>query len=80
MIPAAFDYTRPTSIEEALRILARRDPGTKVISGGMSLLPLLKLRLAEVDTLVDIGRLAELGGIREGADGGVVIGAAAPYR
>jgi len=80
MIPAAFDYTRPTSIEEALRILARRDPGTKVISGGMSLLPLLKLRLAEVDTLVDIGRLAELQGIRAGADGGVVIGSAASYR
>jgi aerobic carbon-monoxide dehydrogenase medium subunit len=80
MIPAAFDYERPSSIEEALRILARRDPGTKVICGGQSLLPLLKLRLAEVDTLVDIGRLAELKGIREGADGGVVIGSAVPYR
>ncbi|MFN8619418.1 MAG: xanthine dehydrogenase family protein subunit M [Chloroflexota bacterium] len=80
MIPAQFDYTRPASIEEALRILARRDPGTKVISGGMSLLPLLKLRLAEVDTLVDIGRLPELHGIREGADGGVIIGSAVTYR
>lgn len=80
MIPAQFEYTRPGSIEEALRILARRDPATKVISGGMSLLPLLKLRLAEVGTLVDIGRLAELQGIREGADGGVVIGSAATYR
>jgi len=80
MIPAQFDYTRPTSIEEALRILARRDPDTKVISGGMSLLPLLKLRLAEVGTLVDIGRLPELHGIREGADGGVVIGSAVTYR
>jgi carbon-monoxide dehydrogenase medium subunit len=80
MIPAQFDYTRPDTIEEALRILARRDPGTKVISGGMSLLPLLKLRLAEVDTLLDIGRLPELHGIREGADGGVVIGSAVTYR
>ena len=80
MIPAQFDYTRPASIEEALRILARRDPDTKVISGGMSLLPLLKLRLAEVGTLVDIGRLSELQGIREGADGGVVIGSAVTYR
>lgn len=80
MIPAQFEYTRPGSIEEALRILARRDPATKVISGGMSLLPLLKLRLAEVGTLVDIGRLAELQGIREGADGGVIIGSAATYR
>jgi carbon-monoxide dehydrogenase medium subunit len=80
MIPAAFEYTRPGSIEEALRILARRDPDTKVISGGMSLLPLLKLRLAQVGTLVDIGRLPELHGIREGADGGVVIGSAVTYR
>ena len=80
MIPASFEYTRPGSIEEALRILARRDPGTKVISGGMSILPLLKLRLAEVGTLVDVGRLSELQGIREGSDGGVIIGAAATYR
>jgi carbon-monoxide dehydrogenase medium subunit len=80
VIPAAFDYTRPGSIEEALRVLARRDPGTKVISGGQSLLPLLKLRLAQVDTLVDVGRLPELQGIREGADGGVVIGSAVTYR
>lgn len=80
MIPAQFEYTRPASIEEALKILARQDPSTKVISGGMSLLPLLKLRLAEVGTLVDIGRLPELHGIREGADGGVVIGSATTYR
>ena len=80
MIPAQFDYTRPGSIEDALRILARRDPDTKVLNGGMSLLPLLKLRLAEVGTLLDIGRLAELQGIREGADGGVVIGSAVTYR
>lgn len=80
MIPAQFDYTRPASIEEALRILAKQDPGTKVISGGMSLLPLLKLRLADVGTLVDIGRLPELQGIREGADGGIVIGSAVTYR
>jgi carbon-monoxide dehydrogenase medium subunit len=79
MIPSAFDYTRPASLEDALRILARR-PGTRVISGGQSLLPLLKLRLAEVDTLVDIGRLPELQGIREGRDGGVIIGSAATYR
>ena len=80
MIPAQFDYTRPGSIEDALRILARRDPDTKVLNGGMSLLTLLKLRLAEVGTLLDIGRLAELQGIREGADGGVVIGSAVTYR
>jgi carbon-monoxide dehydrogenase medium subunit len=80
VIPAAFEYTRPDTLEEALRILARRDPGTRVISGGQSLLPLLKLRLAEVDTLVDIGRLPELHGIREGRDGGVIVGSAVTYR
>jgi carbon-monoxide dehydrogenase medium subunit len=80
MIPAAFDYTRPATLAEALRTLAAGDEGTKVISGGQSLLPLLKLRLAQVDRLVDVGRLAELQGIREGASGGIVIGSAATYR
>lgn len=79
MIPAAFSYARPTSIAEALSLLAGASEGTKVISGGQSLLPLLKLRMAEVDRLVDIGRLQELRGIRAGADGGLVIGAAVPY-
>ena len=58
-------------LAEALRILAQGDEGTKVINGGQSLLPLLKLRLASVERLVDIGRLPELQGIRAGADGGV---------
>ena len=75
MIPAAFDYQRPANLDEALRMLAEGHEGTKVINGGQSLLPLLKLRLAEVDRLVDIGRLPELQGIRAGADGGIVIGA-----
>jgi carbon-monoxide dehydrogenase medium subunit len=80
MIPAAFGYQRPANLEEALRILAEGHEGTKVINGGQSLLPLLKLRLAEVDRLVDIGRLPELQGIRAGADGGIVIGGAVTYR
>ena len=80
MIPAAFDYVRPANLEEALRLLAEEDEGTKVINGGQSLMPLLKLRLAEVDRLVDIGRLPELQGIRPGADGGVVVGGAVTYR
>lgn len=80
MIPAAFDYHRPASLAEALRVLANAGDGVKVIAGGHSLLPLLKLRLAEVEQLVDIGRIPELHGIREGADGGVVIGAATTYR
>ncbi len=80
MIPAAFDYHRPQSLDEALRLLAEGHEGTKVINGGQSLLPLLKLRLAEVDRLVDIGRLPELQGIRPGADGGIVLGGAVTYR
>ncbi len=61
MIPAAFEYQRPASVDEALRALSGAD-GAKVIAGGQSLLPLLKLRLASAETLVDIGRLAELRG------------------
>jgi carbon-monoxide dehydrogenase medium subunit len=80
MIPAAFEYVRPASLDEALRTLASADDGTKIIVGGQSLLPLLKLRMARVEQLVDIGRLPELHGIREGADGGLVIGATTTYR
>ena len=62
MIPAAFDYVRPGSIEEAAQ--AAGQPGAKVIAGGQSLLPLMKLRLARPTTLVDIGRIAGLVGTR----------------
>ncbi len=77
MIPATFDYVRPASLDEALALLA--DPGAKALAGGMSILPLLKLRLASVDRLVDIGRLPELRGIRRHADGGLAIGALTTY-
>ncbi len=79
MIPAAFSYARPASLAEALSLLADAPEGTKVINGGQSLLPLLRLRMAEVDRLIDIGRISELGGIRAGADGGLVIGAGVRY-
>ena len=69
MIPAAFGYTRAGSVDEALRILAS-DDGAKVIAGGQSLLPLMKLRLAHPGTLVDIGRLGELRGTAAGGAGG----------
>jgi carbon-monoxide dehydrogenase medium subunit len=65
MIPAAFDYHRPSSLDEATALLARYGGGAKIISGGMSLLPLLKLRLGSVDHLIDIGRLGELEYIKE---------------
>jgi carbon-monoxide dehydrogenase medium subunit len=78
MIPAAFGYTRAGSIEDALGALSRAD-GAKVIAGGQSLLPLLKLRLASADTLVDIGRLPELRGIERLEDGRLSIGALTTY-
>ena len=77
MIPNAFDYQRAGSLDEALGLVGA--PGTKVIAGGMSLLPLMKLRLANPERLVDIGRLAELRGVRQLPDGRLAIGALTTY-
>lgn len=79
MIPAAFAYERPASLAEALELLDRHGGSAKVLAGGQSLLPLLKLRLARVERLVDIRRLGELKGIRDD-DGGLAIGALTTYR
>ena len=78
MIPAAFAYQRPSSIEEALTIIGS-DPGAKVLAGGQSLIPLLKLRLGSAETLVDIGRLQGLRGVRRLDDGRMAIGALTTY-
>lgn len=78
MIPAAFEYTRAGSVDEALRALAA-DGGAKVIAGGQSLLPLLKMRLASAETLVDIGRLSELRGVEKLDDGRLSVGALTTY-
>ncbi len=79
MFPAKFDYAAPTSIEEALTLLKQGDGDAKIIAGGHSLLPLMKLRLAQPRLLIDIGRIPGLSFIRtEG--GNVVIGALATYR
>jgi carbon-monoxide dehydrogenase medium subunit len=67
MIPAAFDYHRPGSLDEAIGLLARHGEQAKVLSGGMSLLPTLKLRLGAFDHLVDIGRIPGLAYIKEEA-------------
>jgi aerobic carbon-monoxide dehydrogenase medium subunit len=77
MIPAAFDYRRATSLDDALGALAGGE--AKVLAGGMSLLPLMKLRLAQPATLVDIGRLDELKRLGPTADGGYEIGALVTY-
>jgi len=75
MIPASFDYARATSIEDAVAQLSASNGGGKVIAGGHSLVPLMKLRLAQPSLLIDIARIPGLSGIRE--EGGTIdIGAA----
>ena len=74
MIPAAFDYRRPTSLAEAARLLAAHADDAKILAGGHSLVPMMKLRLANPTLLIDIGRLSELSGIRE-QSGTLIIGA-----
>ena len=65
MIPAVFDYHAPASVAEAIALLSRFGDSAKVISGGQSLLPLLKLRLGTAEHLVDIGRIPGLEYVRE---------------
>jgi carbon-monoxide dehydrogenase medium subunit len=74
MIPGKFDYHRPATLPEAVKLLAEFGDDARPLAGGHSLIPMMKLRLATPAHLVDIGRLAELKGVRE--DGGeLVIGA-----
>jgi len=79
MIPAAFEYERPATLDAAVAALATSGGSAKVIAGGQSLLPLMKLRLAHADRLIDIGRIAELKGSRPTADGGFEMGALTTY-
>jgi carbon-monoxide dehydrogenase medium subunit len=65
MIPASFDYHSPKTLSEAIDLLSRHRDGAKVLSGGQSLLPLLKLRLGTASHLVDIGKVPGLEYIRE---------------
>jgi len=65
MIPAAFDYHRPETLDEALKLLKKHGDEAKVLSGGMSLLPMLKLRLASFGHLVDLNRIPGLDYIKE---------------
>lgn len=75
MIPAPFDYHAPVSVPDALALLQRYGESAKILSGGQSLLPLLKLRLGTVECLIDIGRIPGLEYIRE-SDGHLRIGGA----
>jgi carbon-monoxide dehydrogenase medium subunit len=74
MIPPEFDYVRASSVDEAINALREGGVDAKLLAGGHSLLPLMKLRLAEPSPLIDIGRLDELRGI-ERSNGDVRIGA-----
>jgi carbon-monoxide dehydrogenase medium subunit len=74
VIPAAFDYKAPTSLDEALQLLSEGGDDAKIIAGGQSLLPVLKLRLAAPELLIDLAKIDSLKGIRDDGDA-IVIGA-----
>jgi carbon-monoxide dehydrogenase medium subunit len=74
MIPAAFDYARPATLDEALGLLAKHGEDAKVLAGGHSLIPAMKLRLSQPKFVVDIGRINELRSITK-RDGKIAIGA-----
>ena len=74
MIPAQFDYVAPTSVEEAQAALAEHGDDAKILAGGQSLLPVLRMRLNAPEVVIDLGRIDGLRGIREEGDA-LVIGA-----
>lgn len=79
MYPSEFEYHRAASVKEALGLIQQYGDDAKLISGGHSLLPILKLRLAQPRHLVDIARIAELGQIAE-QGGRILVGAGVPHR
>ncbi|MGH3241900.1 MAG: FAD binding domain-containing protein [Spirillospora sp.] len=78
MIPATFDYARPASVDDAVRALSDAGEDAKVLAGGQSLMPLLRMRLAIPDALIDVGRIGALREIRDAGDA-LVIGAMATH-
>ena len=79
MIPAAFAYDRASTVDEALALLLDHGADAKLIAGGQSLLPLMKLRLARPERLIDIGRIDALRGVRTAPEGRLAIGALTTY-
>src|SRR6516164_8686711 len=73
-VPAQVEYEKATSVDHALALLARYGPAARVLAGGHSLIPMMKLRLAQPETLIDINGLAELAYLRV-TDGELLIGA-----
>jgi len=78
LLPAGFEYQRPHTLDEALKLLEQLGDEAKVLAGGMSLIPLMKLRFATPGHLVDLGDLEELRGVSE-SDGRLRIGAMVPH-
>lgn len=74
MIPASFDYVAPTSISEAVTALAEAGDEAKILAGGQSLLPVLRMRMAAPEVIVDLGRVEELRGVRREGEQ-IVVGA-----
>lgn len=74
MIPAAFDYIRPSTVDSAVAALAEAGEDGKVLAGGQSLLPVLRMRMAYPSVLVDLGRIPDLRGVRDDGDA-IMIGA-----
>ena len=74
MIPASFEYVRAGSVEEAIDALREYGDDAKLLAGGHSLLPLMKLRLAAPEVLIDLGRIDTLRGVRETDEGRLAIG------
>lgn len=78
MIPAKFDYVKPASVAEAITALEQGGEDAKILGGGQSLIPVLRLRLAAPSVIIDLGGIAELRGIREDGDK-IAIGAMTVY-
>lgn len=79
MIPATFDYFRPKTLDEAAALLAQHGEDAKLLAGGHSLLPSMKLRLAQPRVVIDLGRIPGLNSIRE-SSGKIVVGAMTTHR
>src|ERR1041385_511222 len=77
MLLAEVDYARPETVDEAVRLLAGRD-NARVLAGGQSLVNVMKVRVASPEVVVDIGRIADLKGVRA-TDAGLEIGAGTTY-
>ena len=79
MVTSAFAYHAPTSVSEAARLLAEHGDEAKLLAGGHSLIPLMKLRLSEPSVLIDLGKIEGMSYIREADGGGLAIGAMTTY-